>query len=171
MNKTAALNKLAQAVTGYIKAEQAYNQIIDAMNKHAMQKTAGIMDMFRKAPPPPKSNMGRNAAILGLLGLGGGAAYANKDKLMELLGGSDIGARAQEWAGKNQNPINAGAIPSASSDLPSYYNGATPSSSPVEMLNALKQVMNSYQNPSVFTGAGKNPDSLTEILAKLPGMQ
>ena len=88
MIKTAAMNKLAQAVSNYVQAEAQFNKIASAIGQFDsgryqapqanLQKEAqGILQRLGlKAPPPAaKSNMGRNAALAALL-LGGGAAGA-----------------------------------------------------------------------------------------------
>ena len=82
MKKTAALNKLAQAVKNYVQSEQQFNKIaatIQQYQQQGMQKEAqGLMQRLGLSAPPPaaKSNMGRNAALAALL-LGGGAAGAH----------------------------------------------------------------------------------------------
>lgn len=86
MTKTAALNKLAQVVTEYIKAEQNYKKVANAIHVYQtnkLQKTAGPLDalkgLFGKAPAPKPSmlNQAIDPKILALLGgLGtAGAAY------------------------------------------------------------------------------------------------
>ena len=88
--KTAALNKLAQAVTGYIQAEQNYTKVAQAMHADRQTKLAfleglkgslaGLMGGAAKPAPAP-SHTGRNmAAIAALLGLGGAGAYAMHNK-------------------------------------------------------------------------------------------
>ena len=100
MTKTAAMNKLAQAVSNYVKAEAQFNKIASAIGQFDsgryqapqanLQKEAqGILQRLGLTAPPPaaKSNMGRNAALAALL-LGGGAAGAHAAGLF----GGDEGA-------------------------------------------------------------------------------
>ena len=98
MEKTAALNKLAVAVTNYIQAEQNYVKVASAAQQYVMKKQAGFMDMFKAAPPPPPAAKGHGkeiAALLGALGLGGAGAYgATHPDQMHQLGQSAAGKGA-----------------------------------------------------------------------------
>ena len=133
MTKTAAINKLARAVSNYVQAEAQFNKIASAIGQFDsgryqapqanLQKEAqGILQRLGLNAPPPvaKSNMGRNAALAALL-LGGGAAGAygmsqggqGTESIRKLLGaakasGIDIDPATARSYGNNQKDISRG---------------------------------------------------------------
>jgi hypothetical protein len=93
MNKTAALNKLAGAVTEYIKAEQNYSKIAQVSQNYVMQKQAdmrsSLMQLFGRqaSPKPAESHMLRNLLLGG--GALGAGALGYKHYKDQQTGGSD----------------------------------------------------------------------------------
>lgn len=114
MTKSAAMSKLATAVTEYINAEQDYSEIVNLSNEVQLEKSAQLLQrlgLVAPPPPPPQPMISNTTALLGLLGalgLGGAAAYGYANRKSPVQISDDITSwidQAQSKIDQNLNPL------------------------------------------------------------------
>jgi hypothetical protein len=131
MNKTAALNKLAVAVTEYIKAEQQYKKVAAAVNEYGMKKQAQvgktISNVLLGTPWMHGANTSKIDAIAHMLG---GAKpqssfWQDREMANRLLGGllggtlgAGAGAGAGVGASIGKDMMGGDGLPFAAAGLP-----------------------------------------------------
>lgn len=157
MEKTAAMNKLANAVREYVQAEAQFNKVAAVAQQYAMEKNAqGILQRLGLQAAPVKSNMGRNAALAALLlgGLGAGA-YAMSGKGPQGLDLDKLRAAiAPGSANKSMDSIHDSMNPGSMTAQYGRAKDAIDVTAP--LLAALKQ----YGMDLLPPGLGGNPNAI-----------